>query len=615
MRSYIAIRRTLVTIAGATFILCLTSSQARAQETTSVTDQGTPSVLERGTHPLGSFGGGEIDSINLFNGNLNLRLPLASKDGRAGLGASVVLAYNSKTWRTEGVPLMDGTNNQAYLPFNESWDPTHTEIAYGWSLFPGRMASRASGQGTSQTVTCGASPGKPAFDKTLTTVTFIAPDGTEYTFRDKASDGQFHQVATCMGNNRGRIWYTTDGTAATFVSDADIVDIPQIDIAVPAFVSGTVYLRDGTRFRIDDGLTTWQEDRNGNRINFTYTFSKNVDTWTTIDTLGRTIVVALYKPDSVSGETLLATITTTDATNTSRVTSIYGDNLWAARTDGSGTPTYGSLFGSDVSGFAISASETFSPVVVTRVELPEITSGSAYNYTFGYNKYGEVTRVGLPLGGRIEYEHHAGTGEADSTPNEYGVIANGDANDLGRPNDLPDDLRLQYTRPADDAHLSVGQEGADEPRYKWPRVATRSCFEPDGYNAVIYLCHLGDLQRGGAGDRAHARQRSYRDIRLQPTTAATDEPIRARRQHTAPKPHLRLHVSESDGCGGHVCRQRWADHEHKRYAQRAKCGTDLHLRRCRSALDGDGTRDCASKPRDRHRGHLRSGKWHLLPDR
>lgn len=83
--------------------MLLFASTAMAQ-TTSVTDQGTPAALAKGAHPLGSYGGSELDTVNLFNGGLSVRLPLAGKDGRGGLGASVLLSANSKFWRTEGVP-------------------------------------------------------------------------------------------------------------------------------------------------------------------------------------------------------------------------------------------------------------------------------------------------------------------------------------------------------------------------------------------------------------------------------------------------------------------------------------------------------------------------------
>ena len=54
---------------------------------------------KRGFHPAGSYALGDIETINTTNGNLMLRIPLASLPaGRAGLSHSVGLHYNSKLY-------------------------------------------------------------------------------------------------------------------------------------------------------------------------------------------------------------------------------------------------------------------------------------------------------------------------------------------------------------------------------------------------------------------------------------------------------------------------------------------------------------------------------------
>ncbi|MGB5037026.1 MAG: RHS repeat-associated core domain-containing protein [Blastocatellia bacterium] len=423
MRMILVVRRLLAVTAAVCFSVLIASAPASAQQS-SVTDQGTPSALERGSHPLGSFGGGDLDVVNLFNGNLSFRLQLAGKDGRAGLSAGSWLSYNSKTWRTEGTD--NGAGQTLYVPFAESWDISQAEIARGWSLFPARMTARASGKGVHPTDVCGPGAGEPIFVDTLTTITFTGVDGTEYSFRDKASDGQFALAATngCTGYNRGKVWYTADGTAATFLSDADIVDIDLPSLAGPYAVSGYVFLRDGTRFRIDDGLTTWQEDRNGNRVNYFYDYTPygGVD-WTITDTLGRKIEISQPGHSSpITYETELATITVTDATGQPRVTRIYGNLLENVLSSGSGVATYGELF--TVGGqypFANNASSEFNPVLVSRVKLPDISTGVNYEYSFAYNEYGEVDQVSLPLQGQIKYTYKGGAGADEAT----GVVSSG----------------------------------------------------------------------------------------------------------------------------------------------------------------------------------------------
>jgi hypothetical protein len=51
---------------------------------------------ERGFHPNGTYAVSEMESINVTNGNLVYRIPIASLPaGRAGMAAGVSLVYNS----------------------------------------------------------------------------------------------------------------------------------------------------------------------------------------------------------------------------------------------------------------------------------------------------------------------------------------------------------------------------------------------------------------------------------------------------------------------------------------------------------------------------------------
>jgi hypothetical protein len=87
----------------------------------------------------------------------------------------------------------------------------------------GRSAATAYGGGGTPCVPY--SPGN-AYNS-LTRFTFIAPDGTEYEFRDQATGGQ-QKISQCSGSgfNRGTVFVTADGTAATFISDTPIYDQP-----------------------------------------------------------------------------------------------------------------------------------------------------------------------------------------------------------------------------------------------------------------------------------------------------------------------------------------------------------------------------------------------------
>jgi RHS repeat-associated protein len=73
---------------------------------------------------------------------------------------------------------------------------------------------------------------------------------------------------------------------------------------------------------------------------------------------------------------------------------------------GSGAETYASLFP------ALNGSEftTYNPKVVSEIELPD-----GRQYLLKYNFYGELARVDLPTGGRIEYDYGEGVTGGDTT--------------------------------------------------------------------------------------------------------------------------------------------------------------------------------------------------------
>src|SRR5258708_26874965 len=69
----------------------------------SVSAQQFPS-LERGFAPNKYFSFGDIDSINSFNGNLTLQIPLGpSYPVNGGFSYRLTLAYNSKVWDYEEI--------------------------------------------------------------------------------------------------------------------------------------------------------------------------------------------------------------------------------------------------------------------------------------------------------------------------------------------------------------------------------------------------------------------------------------------------------------------------------------------------------------------------------
>src|SRR6266436_6622505 len=153
--------------------LCFSLSTATAQ--TSSTDGTTPLVLTAGA-PAGSYALSGFDNINVFNGNLNFHLPMAHVGGRGDAQYTMVLPIETH-WR-----VLDRSNDyqEIWLPTDSTW--YGDKPGYGPGLLLGRAAAvNYSGSGPP----CVPYPSYSY--QSLTRLTFILPDGTEYEFRDQAT--------------------------------------------------------------------------------------------------------------------------------------------------------------------------------------------------------------------------------------------------------------------------------------------------------------------------------------------------------------------------------------------------------------------------------------------
>ncbi len=193
--------------------------------------------------------------------------------------------------------------------------------------------------------------------------------------------------------SRGTVFITTDGSAATFISDTTIYDQPISPNPGEIYPSGYFLLRDGTRYRIDNGLVSWLRDRNGNKLIFAYDGNNRVSTIT--DSLNRQVSITYNTGPGTSDQ-----ISYKGFHETSRSILVnYASLSSALRSDYAGTRTYKSLF-PESNG---SSTTQHNPAVVASVTLP-----NGRQYTFKYNDYGELARVVLPTGGAVEYDYAAG---------------------------------------------------------------------------------------------------------------------------------------------------------------------------------------------------------------
>jgi RHS repeat-associated protein len=370
---------------GISILLCLLSSAASAQ--TSNTDGTTPAGLSPGA-PAGSHSLTGFENVNPYNGNLNVSLPLLPVRGRGGAGYGITLLIEQK-WRVEQFAEPFPGQPPVLTPVGQWWG----ELKPGYG--PGVMEGRRGGYGDyAEESYCGsANDASRVYLDMLTRLTFTAADGTEYELLDKLTGGQPTNLTSVLcgsnGNSRGTVFVTADGSAATFISDTTIYDYKWKAMGVNDQFrpSGYLWLRDGTRYRIDNGLVTWIRDRNGNRLSFTYNLTRVA---TATDSLNRQVSFSY-----ASGGTAYDEISFKGFGGQSRSIKIWKASMGSVLRSGS-PQTYAQLFPDFTGG---SSFTQFNPQKVSAIELP-----NGRTYQFRYNSYGELARVELPTGGIMEYD-------------------------------------------------------------------------------------------------------------------------------------------------------------------------------------------------------------------
>lgn len=374
----------LITIIFAFFMF----SEVKAQGST---DGSTPLGLAPGS-PAGSYPLTDFDVINLYNGGLNFRLPLYQIAGRGNASYPITL-HTQKKW-TVYKYLEPGVG--AFYYADAGWWSEDNNLTI---FSAGKVDIRSGHREVSFSVV-----------DALTRITFTGPDGTEYELRDQLTNGQ-PKAPVSGGFNRGTLFATADGTTATFVSDWDIHDDPTYGQGFyDDRPDGYMILKDGTRFRVDDGTITWMRDRNGNKTTFGYDYLRRVTSVT--DSLNR--LVTITYPSSTPGFTQ---ISFKGYGGASRTIKIGQTNLANALRSGYSMQTIGQLFPELHGGGPVDSQ------VINYIELPD-----GRTYQLRYNPYAELARVVLPTGGAIEYDYAAGLSNGaasgvfsvnDPSPNKY----------------------------------------------------------------------------------------------------------------------------------------------------------------------------------------------------
>jgi RHS repeat-associated protein len=362
----------------------------------------TPLGLEPGA-PAGSFPLSGFDQVNLFNGSLHFNLPLLKIGGR-GIHHTISRSIEQH-WYAVRIPdtcQSEGCGGEPKFQVDDYYDTwwTNVKSSYGTPSVQFRSV------GTPGPAWC---PGVRNI-LTITRATLIMPDGTEHEMRDQLTGGKPLTAPDCAdrGGLRGRVWTTTDGTSATFISSIDIYD-DHILQSSRGGLSGDLYLRDGTRYHLGGGGGIWMQDRNGNRITF-YTGPKwfsdgteTLDITRIVDPLGREVNIS-YANFTTVLEDRISYYGFGKAPRTIRVGYARLDQV--LRPDYS-IKTRQQLFPELYRNY----SNFFPPYTPFRVAFVEMPDGRRYR--FFYNEYGELARVELPTGGAYEYDWTPGSGEVD----------------------------------------------------------------------------------------------------------------------------------------------------------------------------------------------------------
>lgn len=300
--------RLALTLRIAVLTVSLAATADEIKWTTGVTDNPSPPPLAPG-RPAGVYSINDIEAMNVYNGRLSVSIPLLTVGGRGRTGYTIRLLVTPTPWRAE-TEVVTSPNYSASPVYNwntsilAQWD--RLPVGYG----PGYVAVRYAGEAYSGATCRGGASVAPFFKRTMTYVSFAAPDGTEIPlYNAPRSDGQNDYLGTdtitpkasviedsCTGSwpdlTRGREYRARDGSGIVF-NVADTVTI--VDRNDPSlltnggdmeYVDGMLRFRDGTTYEIKHGHVTTIRDANGNQTTFCYKEATSFDACDTSDVAG-----------------------------------------------------------------------------------------------------------------------------------------------------------------------------------------------------------------------------------------------------------------------------------------------------------------------------------------
>ena len=275
------------------FAFLLSFSSLTLGQEQSQYDKGTPPQHAAGVSSLGSYSSTEIGSVNLSNGALNLKIPLATVGGR-GFSIPLTLNYSSKVWSASIDTALDNQSQPfqaAYADYaqGDSLSDFFQRVGPGWTV-------GAAPTIFNRIVRINKLPPNTPFGgcytHTVAKLTVMLPDKGEIEFRDDRYDGE-PLPSDCGGwssTSRGKRWHATDGSGTIYISDIDNAGAERF-----GDLSGVVITADGTRYRFNGPRCESITDRNGNRISIDYTASPQKIEYK--DQLGRITKIETFVAD------------------------------------------------------------------------------------------------------------------------------------------------------------------------------------------------------------------------------------------------------------------------------------------------------------------------------
>jgi RHS repeat-associated protein len=339
----------------------------------------------RGFHPEKLYQFGNLDSINLFNGNLTVALPFGKVQVSSSLSYDLTLAYNSNAWEYTDVEVERPTAHPSPGPaeYNPTvgWQfPTRKSNAgLGWSLSLGRLIN----------YTIYGNPGE--------TSVYESPDGADH------ESGWDDLSATPTTYPTGG-YYTDNGSYVRFLTGTHELDTP-----------------DGLKRTFNsDGTVKKIADQSGNWVLVTSGVDSTGTTLTITDSAvtGR---VSIIHTKSMSGSSSIshkdppgAAVSQLNYKNVIDWVQVPGPNGALTYTlhydDQNGTaysPTTLTPCGTEVLSTDTAYPRSFLVPMLTKIDLPDGTSfGASYEAAApnGCSDKG-LAKLTLPTGGAIKWTY------------------------------------------------------------------------------------------------------------------------------------------------------------------------------------------------------------------